>query len=121
MLNLVITWLFSAALLFITSRVIDGFQMPDFTTAMIASLVIGLLNIVIRPLLNFLAVPINLVTLGLFTFVINAVILKLADALMNSFNITGWGPAILAAIFLAVIQIIANFFLPGERKFLGRN
>ena len=74
MLNLVTTWLYSAALLFITSRVIDGFQIPDFATAMIASLVIGLLNIVIRPILNVLAIPINLVTLGLFTFVINAVI-----------------------------------------------
>ena len=121
MLSLIVTWFFSAALLFITSRVIDGFQIPDFATALIASLVIGLLNIVIRPLLNFLAIPINLVTLGLFTFVINAVILKLADALMNSFYIAGWGPAILAAIFLAAIQILANLLLPGERKFLGRN
>ena len=63
----------------------------------------------------------NLLTLGLFTFVINAVILKLADGLMSSFYINGWGPALLAAIFLAFIQVLANMLLPGERKFLGRN
>lgn len=121
MLNLVITWFLSAALLFITSRVIDGFQIPDFTTALLASLVIGLLNVIIRPLLAFLSIPINLLTLGLFTFVVNAVILKLADGLMSSFFIDGWGPAILAAIFLACIQVLANLLLPGERNFLGRN
>lgn len=120
MLNILGTWFFSALLLFITSRLVDGFALPNFKTALQASLLIGLLNIIIRPVLSLLSVPFNVTTLGLFTFVVNAGILKLADSMMDSFFIRGWVPAILAAVFLAIIQVIANVLIPGKRRFLGR-
>lgn len=121
MINLITTWLLSAALLFFTSRIIDGFQIPNFGVALAASFVIGLLNVFIRPLISFLALPANLITLGLFTFVVNAVILKLADGLMSSIYIDSWVTATIAAFFLAVVQLVANLLLPGKRNFLGRN
>ena len=114
MLNITLTWLLSAALLFFTSRIIDGFSIPDFTMAFIASLFIGLVNIAIRPLMKSLDFKMNLISLGLFTFSLNAVVLKLAAELMKSFELSGWGPALLAAFFLAVIQDLT--FLLGTRK-----
>lgn len=120
MINLIVTWLFSSGLLFLTSRAVEGFEIPNFSSAMIVCILIGLINVFIRPLLALLALPINLATLGLFSFVINAVVLKLVDGLTPDLTIDGWGSAIFAAIFLAAIQVLANLLLPGSRKFLGR-
>lgn len=120
MLNLVVTWFFSAVLLFITSRIIDGFQIPDLGSALFVCIIIGLINVFIRPLIAILALPINIVTLGLFSLVINAVVLKLADGLTKSLTIDGWGTAILAALFLSILQMVANVLMPGKQKFIGR-
>ena len=120
MVNLLVTWFFSAVILFITSRVIDGFQIPNLVSALFVCIIIGLINVFIRPLLVLLSLPINLVTLGLFSFVINAVVLKLADGLTTSLTIDGWGSAILAAIFLSFLQLVANVLMPGKQKFIGK-
>lgn len=68
---------------------------------------------VLRPILWFLTLPINILTLGLFTFVVNAIILKLAAKLLKGFDIDGWLPAILGAVVLAVIQSLI-FMLWGD-------
>lgn len=120
MLNLIVTWFFSALILFITSRVVDGFQIPNLSAALFVAIIIGLINVFIRPLLSLLAIPINLATLGLFSLVINAIVLKLADGMTKSLTIDGWGAAIVAAIFLAILQMVANALLPGKQKLIGR-
>lgn len=120
MLNLIVTWLFSAGLLFLTSRVVEGFEIPNLSSALFISIIVGLINVFIRPLLVVLALPINLISLGLFSFVINAVVLKLADGLTPDLTIDGWGSAILAAIFLSALQVLGNILLPGSRRFLGK-
>ncbi len=113
MLHIILVWLLSAIALLVTSRLVSGFKIKDFKSAMIASLVIGLLNALIKPILFVLTLPINILTLGLFTFVINAIILKMAAGVMSSFKIDKWMTAIGAAVVLMIVQILLNVIFSG--------
>jgi putative membrane protein len=108
--NLLITWLASSVILYITAILIPGFVITSFSRAMLASIVLGLLNAILRPVLFFVTIPINIITLGFFTFVLNAIILRLAAGLMKGFDIKGWWSAILAAITMVFLQIFMGFF-----------
>lgn len=108
MLHVLLVWIFSAIALLITSRLVNGFDLKDFKGAMIASLVIGFLNAIIRPILFILTLPINILTLGLFTFVLNGIILRIAAGILPSFKIDGWITAIKAAVILMIVQLLLN-------------
>jgi putative membrane protein len=112
MLYLLLTWILSALALFLTSKIVSGFQIPDFKSAMLASIVVGFFNMILRPILLLLTLPINFLTLGLFTFVVNAIVLRVAAGLMKNFKITGWLPAILGAIVLAIINVLLFWIFP---------
>lgn len=112
MMSALLIWVLSAAGIFLTSKVVKGFAVSSFGTAMLASLVVGFLNIFLRPLLIFLTLPVNILTLGLFTFVVNAVVLRLAAGMLKNFNIKGWGPAILGALVLAMINVVIFWIFP---------
>ncbi len=99
----------SALAVIITSKIIPGFEVDSFFTAMIASVVIGLCNAIIWPILLVLTLPINIVTLGLFTFVINGATLKIAAALLPGFAIQTWGAAILGAIVLSLVSMALHY------------
>lgn len=101
-------WIISAVALLITSKIIPGFKVNSFISALWAAVVIGLANIVIWPLLMFLTLPINVLTLGLFTFVVNGIVLKICAALIKGFDINGWLPAILGAVVLALIGMLLH-------------
>ena len=105
-MELIITWILSALALFITSKIVDGFEIKDFKSSMIASVIVGLLNMTLRWVLIVLTLPLNILTLGLFTFVVNAIILKVAAKLMDTFSIKGWAPAIIGAVVLAIVNMI---------------
>lgn len=113
MKHFLLTWLGTAVALLITSRIIDGFVVNNFVVALVAALVIGLVNAFIRPILRLLTFPITLLTFGLFTLVINALTLWLASALTpgSGFEIRGFLPALLGSIVLAVVSSIINYFL----------
>ena len=106
-MNWLILWLGSSLLLYVTAVLVPGFKITSFPRAMIATIIIGFLNMLIKPILIFLTLPINILTLGLFTFVINAIILRLAAGVMKGFDISGWFPAILAAMVMTFLRIIA--------------
>lgn len=112
MLSLLVLWLLSALGIYLTSRVVKGFEVATFGSAMFASLIVGFLNMILRPILLFLTLPVNILTLGLFTFVVNAVVLRLAAGILKNFNIKGWGPAILGAFVLAMINMIIFWIFP---------
>ncbi|GAE33077.1 phage holin family protein [Halalkalibacter akibai] len=83
----------------------DGFQLSGFGAALIASVLLSIMNAIVRPILVILTLPITVLTLGLFLFVISAITLMLTAGLMGSaFVINGFGTAILAAILIAIIQ-----------------
>ena len=105
-------WLVTASALMLTSYVVPGFRVRNFGGALITALVLGLANMFIRPILLFFAFPFNVVTLGLFTFVVNGAILKLCSALLKDFDIDSWFHAILGAVIFTIIQMLLYYFLP---------
>ena len=110
-MRFVIALLLNALALIITSKVVEGFEIESFWVAILAAIVIGLINTFLRPLLIFITAPINFLTLGLFTFVVNAVILYLAAWIIPSFNVNGAGPAIMGAIVLAVTSTVLSILV----------
>lgn len=104
-------WILSAIAISLTSKILRGFKVKGFGTALWASVFIGLANIVVWPLLILLTLPLNILTLGLFTFVVNGAVLRICAALLNDFEIEGWFPAIVGSILLSVINASLRFFL----------
>lgn len=118
---LVLALLLNALALILTSKIVPGFRVEGFTTAVLAAIVLGLVNTFIKPLLLVLTAPINLLTLGLFTFVINAFMLVIVAAVIpNGFTIENfWPTGILAALVLSVISTALSMLLKdlvGKRK-----
>jgi putative membrane protein len=106
MIHLLLVWIVSALALMITAYVVPGFKIHSFGSAMWASVIVGLLNMLIRPILLFLTLPINFLTLGLFTFVVNAIVLRMAAGLLKGFDIDGWGSAIVGAVVLVLVNYL---------------
>ena len=96
-------WAVSALALMLTAYLVRGFKIKSFGSALVAAAVIGLANIVIWPILIFLTLPINILTLGLFTFVVNGMVLKICAAMLPGFKIETWGAAIFGSIVLAIV------------------
>jgi putative membrane protein len=105
-MELLLTWILSATGLFLTSQIVRGFVLKSMGSAFAASALVGFLNLTLRPILFFLTLPINIITLGLFTFILNAVMLKIAARFLKGFDILGWSPAIIGAVVLALINMI---------------
>lgn len=108
MIKLIIRWvLFALALLF-TAWLIPGISFADFQTALLAALVMGLVNVFIRPIMLIFTLPLNILTLGLLTFVINALMFLLVAKLVVGFIVTGFFAALLGSIVLSIISIFIN-------------
>jgi len=103
MIKLLIHWLLSALVLLIVSQYVPGFQVAGFEPALVAALVIGLLNGTLGLLLKIITFPISILTLGLFLLVINALMILLASHIVTGFHVTGWIPALIGAVALAVL------------------
>lgn len=102
-LQIVIAIVLNALALMATAYIVPGFKVVDFTTALLASVVLGVVNTFIKPVLSFITAPLNIVTLGLFSFVINAVVLFIVASVVKGVVIDGWVPAILGAIVLSIV------------------
>src|SRR5262245_30461535 len=105
MLALLVNWLLNALSLIIVAHVIRGFDVTSFGTALIAALVVGLINATLGLFLKIVTFPLTLVTLGIFWFVVNALMLKLAATLVPGFTIQGFLPAFLGAIILSILNV----------------
>ena len=101
---LIVHWLLSALSLLIVAQVVPGFHVDGFGTALIAAVVIGLVNATLGLFLKVLTFPITILTFGLFLFVINALMLRFAASFVSGFVVTGFGPALLGAIVLALVS-----------------
>lgn len=98
---------FNALALFAVSKLFDGFYLAGFETALFASFILSLLNIIVKPILVVLTLPVTVLSLGLFLFVINAVTLMLAQYFIGAtFDISHFGVAIIAAIIISIINTI---------------
>jgi putative membrane protein len=111
MLFTLLHWCVSSLALMATAYVVPGFKVKDFPSALWAALIIGVANILIWPVLMFLTLPLNILTLGLFTFVVNAMVLRLCAALLKGFDINGWVSAIVGGIVLAIVGTGLHYLL----------
>lgn len=115
MLKLIAKWLLSAAALLFVAYVYDGVQVTSFISAMLAALVIGLLNAVVRPVLVVLTLPVTVVTLGLFLFVINALVFWSAAAVLDGFGVRDFLAALVGSLIYTALGVLIESAL--ERLF----
>ena len=106
MIGLLLNWLLSALALLLVALVVPGFEVASFGAAMWAALVIGLLNMTIGWVLQLLALPLTILTLGLFYFVVNGIILYLASAFVPGFRINSFLAAFLGAVVLTLVHYL---------------
>jgi putative membrane protein len=104
-------WIVSAAALAITAAIVPGFRIKNFRTAMVSSLIIGIVNFCLRWLLIVLTLPLTILTLGFFIFVVDAIILKISSWFIEDFEITNWFSAILGAIILALMSGLLHWLI----------
>lgn len=108
MLEVLVNWLLSAILILVTGYIIPGVHISDFTSALLASVVLGIINALLKPLIVILTLPINLLTLGLFTLIINGVLVMLASSLVSGFQVDSFGSALLFGIVLSILNFTVN-------------
>jgi len=103
-MKLIFKLLTNALAVYLSSEILPGVALTDFITALVVALVLGLLNILVKPILLLLALPINVLTLGLFTFFINALVVLLASRLVAGFKIRDFLTAMLFSLVLSLIS-----------------
>ena len=109
--GLVIRWLVLTVAILITSYLIEGIVVTGFFTAIFAAAVLGILNAFFRPIAIILTLPINILSLGLFTFVINAIMIKMASSIIPGFSVHGFWAAVLGALLVSIISWVLNSFI----------
>ncbi len=103
---LIISWLISAVSLLIVGQVIPGFEVESFGSALIAAIVIGLINATVGLFLKIITLPISVLTFGVFLLVINALMLMFASSLLSGFTVTGFWAAFFGAVVLAIVNMV---------------
>lgn len=103
-------WLFNTIAIYLTTRIVQGVIIPNFTSAIIAALVLGIVNAFIRPVVLLLTLPINIVTLGVFTLVVNTLMLYLV-ASVTPLELSSFWSALIGALFIALISTILSHLL----------
>jgi len=107
-MKLLLKWLLSAAALLALAQLYGGVQVQGFAAALIAAFVIGLFNTVVRPVLVVLTLPVTVVTLGLFLFVINALMFWAASGLLEGFQVSGFGAALLGSLIYSLFGVLID-------------
>jgi putative membrane protein len=106
-MGFVVRWIINAVALYLTTLIVRGVKVPDFGTALLAALVLGIVNAVIRPVILLLTLPLNILTLGLFTFVVNAAMLYIVSS-VTQLRLESFWAAFLGAIVLSVISTVLS-------------
>ncbi|MBT9597308.1 MAG: phage holin family protein [Vitreoscilla sp.] len=114
-MKLIVRWILLAAALLLVAHLYTGVSVASFGVAMIAALVLGLLNTLVRPLLVLLTLPVTLITLGLFLFVINALMFWSAASLLDGFAVTGFAAALIGSLIYSACGMVID--LAVERIF----
>ena len=110
-MKVIIKLLITAVVAYFLPKILSGVQVADFTSAITFAIVLGLLNLIVRPILSLLSLPITILTLGLFSLVINALIILLADKFTEGINVDGFWWALIFSVALSVITSILEKIL----------
>lgn len=116
MLRLLLRWVLNSIALLIVAWLVPGFHIRNFASALIAVIVIGLLNATLGLLLKIVTLPLGILTLGIFFLVINAVILRLASVVVPGFIVSTFGAAFVGAVVLAVLHLLFRLLLDRTPK-----
>ena len=115
-MTLLAVWIINALSLLALSYLFDSIRVESFYTALVVALVLGLINAVIRPVLIVLTLPINIVTLGLFTFVINGLLFWFVASFVKGFYVAGFGSAVWGAIAYSLLSWACSVLILGRRR-----
>ncbi|QRM18462.1 phage holin family protein [Dechloromonas sp. TW-R-39-2] len=116
-MRLLAIWTINALALLALPYVVPSVQVASFGTALIVALILGLINAVLRPILVLLTLPVTLLTLGLFIFVINALLFQLAGSLVDGFNVGGFWPALFGSIGYSLISwLLSSLLFPQGKR-----
>ncbi len=116
-MRLLLHWILSAVAVWIVAHVVPGISVSGPVAALIAALVIGLINATLGLLLKIVTFPLTILTLGLFWFVINALMLELAAAFVRGFQVRGFIPALIGAVMLSLVSSVLQWlFMPSRRR-----
>lgn len=110
-MKIIIRILITALALVLVANLIPGIEVENFYAAVIAALILGLLNIFVKPLLVLLTLPITILTLGLFMFVINALLFLFASSFVEGFSVSGFLPALVGSLLVSIISAVGNSLL----------
>lgn len=110
MIRMTIKWLALTASIMITSYLIDGISVDGISSAFLAAAVLGILNVFLRPIALILTLPVNILSLGLFTFVINALMLIITSKLIPGFNVDGFWAAVIGSLLISIVSWVINMF-----------
>jgi len=111
MKGIFIRWLILTAAIMFASYVLDGIQVKGFFAAFFAAAILGILNAFFRPILLILTLPINILSLGLFTFIINAMLLKMASGVISGFEVYGFWSAVFGSLLISAVSWALSSFI----------
>ena len=111
---LLVKWIINSTALLVVIHVVSGVTVDNWQTVFVAALVLGLLNAFLRPILIFLTLPVTILTLGLFTLVINAFVFYLAANLVRGFHVAGFGQAFVAALVFSIVSFLLSLFIGAD-------
>lgn len=111
MTGLFIRWLILTASIIFASYIMDGIHVSGFFSAFFAAAILGILNAFFRPILIILTLPINILSLGLFTFVINALLLKMASGVITGFDVYGFWSAVFGSLIISLVSWFLSSFI----------
>ena len=114
----IVKWLLSATALIAVASLYSGVQIGSYSAALIAALVIGLFNMILRPVLVVLTLPVTIISLGLFLFVINALMFWAAAGMLDGFHVNGFGAALLGSLIYSAFGVLIDSAV--ERLFLQK-
>lgn len=116
-MQILLALVLNAVALWVTAQVVPGFRVGDPVSLILVAVVLGVVNTFIKPILSFVTAPISVVTLGLFAFVVNAVVLFIVSSLVpQGLQVDGWMPAILGAVVLSVVATVLTSVLKDVAK-----
>ncbi len=107
-MKIIVRWLLLAAALLLVARIYTGVAVTSFGSALIAAFVLGLLNTLLRPILVLLTLPVTVLTLGLFLFVINALMFYFAASVLQGFNVTGFVAALVGSLLYSLCGLVID-------------
>ncbi len=107
-MNMILRLILTTLAILLVTKVYSGIEVDSITTAVIAAVVLGLINTIVRPVIVFLTLPLTMLTLGLFLLIINALMLYLAAWLVNGFNVGGFWDALIASFIISVVVALLN-------------